>query len=214
MQPCAARLGADRARGRGRRRRRRARSRFRCRPGGRSSVISPVSDLPAAPRASRGSMPWSSALRSRCSSGPTELLQHRAVELDLRAADLEVGALVELLRRLPRGSGTAARTGCRTAPCGSRTAAAARRATAAPARAAPRRRRRGSCSSDCCTVDDVVDALGERARQLLEARVAVELQRIEALAVLATCEQSATGSATRPGSRSRAPARAGGSRCS
>ena len=42
------------------------------------------------------------------------------------------------------GSGTGARTGCRTARCGSRTAAAARRATAAPARAARRRRRRGS----------------------------------------------------------------------
>ena len=35
------------------------------------SEISPVSDLPAARRASTDSMPWSSALRRRCSSGPT-----------------------------------------------------------------------------------------------------------------------------------------------
>ena len=35
------------------------------------SVISPVSDLPAFARCARFSMPWSSALRSRCSSGPT-----------------------------------------------------------------------------------------------------------------------------------------------
>ena len=35
------------------------------------NVISPVSDFPAFARWPRASMPWSSALRNRCSSGPT-----------------------------------------------------------------------------------------------------------------------------------------------
>ena len=82
-----------------------------------------------------------------------QLLQHRAVELDLGAVDLEVGALVRAPSPSRAGSGTGARTGCRTAPCGSRTGAAALRATSRACASSAASASSRFLSSECCTVE-------------------------------------------------------------
>ena len=145
----------------------------------------------------RGSMPWSSALRSRCSSGPTSFSSTERSSSTCAAADLEVGALVELLRasarriryrrsdRLPNGTVRIENSCC----CTSRES----RACASSAASASSR----FLQQRLLDRRHVVDALGERARELLEARVAVELQRVEALRASRRPATSATGSATR-----------------
>ncbi len=140
-----------------------------------------------------------------------QLFQHRAVELDLRAVDLEVGALVELLRGRAQDPVQA------LGQAAERHRADREQPLLHLARQPRLREQRRVGVVEVLEQRllhrrHVVDAFGERARQLLEARVAVELQRIE-LAVLSPAAASATGSAIPPGSRSRAPARAGGSRC-
>ncbi len=176
------------------------------------SAISPVSDLPAARRASRDSMPWSSALRSRCSSGPTSFSSTERSSSTCAAVDLEVGALVELLRGRAHDAIQA------LGQAAERHRADREQPLLHFARQPCLREQRGIGVVEVLEQRllhrrDVVDAFGQRARELLEPRVAVELERIE-VAVLLVPACSATGSATRPGSRSRASASAGGSRWS
>ena len=175
------------------------------------SAISPVSDLPAARRASTRFDAVVERVAQQVLERAHELLQHRAVELDLAPVDLEVGALVELLR------------GRAHDPIQALGQAAERHRTNREqpllhfARQPRLREQRGIgvvqvLEQRLLHRGHVVDAFGERARELLEPRVAVELQRVE-VAVLVQRACSATGSATPPGSRSRASASAGGSRC-
>jgi len=107
-----------------------------------------------------------------------ELLEDRAVELGLRAVDLQVRALVELARGLAQDS---------VQPLGQ----------AAERNGADREQPLLHVARQPCLRDQgdvrvveileqgllhrrhVVDAFGKRARQLLEARIAVELQRVE-----------------------------------
>ena len=108
-----------------------------------------------------------------------ELFQHRAVELGLTAADLEIRALVELLRRRAQDP---------VEPLGH--AAERHRADREQlllhvAREARLRDQRGIgvvqvLEQRLLHRRDVVDAFGQRARELLEARVTVEFERIEA----------------------------------
>ena len=114
MRPLRDRLARTISQVEAARRRRRARWRFRCRPGARSAR----SRRSRTCRRARRSLARLDAVVQRVAQQvlerPDELFQHRAVELGLAAADLEIGALVEFLRDLAAGSGTAARTGCRT----------------------------------------------------------------------------------------------------
>ena len=113
---------------------------------------------------------------------PDELLQHRAVELDLAAVDLEVGALVELLRGRAQDPVQA------LGQAAERHRADREQPLLHFARQPRLREQRGVgivevLQQRLLDRRHVVDAFGERARELLEARVAVEFQRIE-LAVL------------------------------
>ncbi len=110
-----------------------------------------------------------------------ELLEDRAVELGLRAVDFQVGALVELARGLaqnpvqPLGQAAERNGADREQPL---------------LHVARQPRLRDQRHIGVVEVLEerllhgrhVVDAFGERARQLLETRVAVELQRVEILA--------------------------------
>ena len=139
-----------------------------------------MSGFPAATRVSRLSMPWSSALRSRCSSGTDQLLEHRAVELDLRAADFEVGPLVEFLRRLPQNAVQTLRQAAEGH------GPDREQLLLHVARQARLREQRSIgfvevLEQRLLDGRNVVDAFGQAARQFLEPRVAIEFQRIEAL---------------------------------
>ncbi len=61
----------------------------------------PTGGLPTCSRSSRGSMPWSIALRIMCISGSRELLDDELVDLGLGAGDDQVHVLVVLARDLP-----------------------------------------------------------------------------------------------------------------
>ncbi len=109
---------------------------------------------------------------------PDQLFQHRAVELDLCSANFEIGALVELLRRLTQNP---------IQPLGQ--AAEGHRANREQLllHVTRQSRLRQQCRVGFVEVleqrlldgGDVVDAFGNPARQFLEAREAVEFQRIE-----------------------------------
>ena len=125
-------------------------------------------------------MPWSSALRSRCSSGPTSFSSTERSSSVCAAVDLEVGALVELARGLAQDPVEALRQAAE------RHRADREQPLLHIARQPRLREQRGVgvvqvLEQRLLHRRDVVDAFGERARQLLEARVAVELQRIEVL---------------------------------
>ena len=128
-------------------------------------------------------MPWSSALRSRCSSGPTSFSSTerssstcvpRISRLARLSSSFAVWRRMRYRRsdRLPNGTVRIENSCC----CTSRDSrACASSAASASSRLLQQRLLDGR---------HVVDALGEAARQFLEARVAVELQRIEASARL------------------------------
>ena len=112
-----------------------------------------------------------------------QLFQHRAVELDLRAVDLEVGALVELLRRRAQDPVQA------LGQAAERHRADREQPLLHVARQPRLREQRGVgvvqvLEQRLLHRRDVVDAFGERARELLEPRVAVELQRVEVAVLL------------------------------
>ena len=107
-----------------------------------------------------------------------ELFQHRAVELDLRAVDLEVGALVELLRGRAQDPVQA------LGQAAERHRADREQPLLHFARQPRLREQRGVGVVEVLEQRllhgrHVVDAFGQRARELLEARVAVELERVE-----------------------------------
>ena len=112
-----------------------------------------------------------------------QLFQHRAIELRLRAVDLEVGALVEL-----------ARGGAHDPVEALGQAAERHRADGEQALLHVARQTRLGEQRGVGVVEiaqqrllhrrHVVHAFGERARELLEARVTVELERVELVAVV------------------------------
>ena len=65
-----------------------------------ATVRRPRGGLPAATRSSGGSRPWSSALRTRCTSGSPIASTTRAVQLGLLADELEVDLLVQARREV------------------------------------------------------------------------------------------------------------------
>ena len=108
-----------------------------------------------------------------------QLFKHRAVELDLRAADFEIGPLVELLRGLPQNAVEALRQAAE------RHGADREQLLLHVARQARLREQRGVgfvevLQQRLLDRRDVVDAFGQATRQFLEPRIAVEFQRIEA----------------------------------
>ena len=115
---------------------------------------------------------------------PDELLQHRAVELGLCAADLEVGALAELARRSAQDPVQA------LGQAAERHRANREQLLLHVARKPALRTQRGVGDVEVLEerlLDgrDVVDALAQRTRELLKARIAVEFQRIESFLALA-----------------------------
>src|SRR5215471_4814378 len=109
-----------------------------------------------------------------------ELLEHRAVQLDLRTLNLEVGALVELLRGLPHDAVEPLRQ------ASERHGADREQLLLDIARQAGLREQGRVCVVDVAQQRllyrrDVVDAFGKAARQLLESCEAIELERVEFL---------------------------------
>ena len=107
-----------------------------------------------------------------------ELFQHRSIELGLRAVDFEIGALVEVACRLAQDPVQPLRQAVE------RHRADREQSLLNVARQAGLRdqRRVGVVEvlqQRLLDGGNVVDAFGERTRQLLEARVPVELERIE-----------------------------------
>ena len=151
-------------------------------------VISPVSDLPAFVAHVARLDAVVERVAQQVLERAGQLFQHRAVELGLCAADLEIGALVELLGGPAQDP---------VQPLGH--AAEGHRADREQllldiARKPRLRDQRGVGHVEIPEqrlLDRryVVDALGERARELLEARVPVELERIESLLALAHLHQ-------------------------
>ena len=120
---------------------------------------------------------------------PDELFQHRAVELGLAAADFEIGALAELARRPPQDPVQALRQAAE------RHGANGEQLLLDTAREPALRAQRGI--GDVEVLEErlldrrnVVDTLAQRARQLLEARVPIELERIKSFLTLADLHQA------------------------
>ncbi len=114
---------------------------------------------------------------------PDQLFQHRAVELDLRAADFEIGPLVELLRGLPENAVQALRQAAE------RHRPDRKQLLLHVARQARLREQRGIgfvevLQKRLLNGRDVIDAFGQAARQFLEPRIAIEFQGIEAFGCL------------------------------
>src|SRR6202171_3740643 len=109
-----------------------------------------------------------------------QLFQHRTIELDLRAAYLEIRAFVELLRRLTKN---AVET-LRQAAEGNR---ADREQLLLHVTRKPRLRQQRRVGlvevlqQGLLNGRNVIDAFGKATRQLLEPGVAVELQKVEPL---------------------------------
>ena len=61
----------------------------------RAQHEAPTAGFPAAARTAGASMPWSTALRSRCTSGVADLVEHRPIELDVLALDDEADLLAQ-----------------------------------------------------------------------------------------------------------------------
>jgi hypothetical protein len=141
-----------------------------------------------------------------------ELLQHRAVELVWAPR-------ISRLARLPRSRAVTRRMRySRSDRLPNGTVRIENSCCWTSARQPPLRAQRRFCDIEVLEERllhgrHVVDAFAERARELLEARVAVELERVESFLDPRPPARVATGSATRPGSRSRASARAGAARC-
>ena len=148
------------------------------------SVISPVSDLPAFARCAAGFDAVVERIAQQMLERSDELLQHRAVELGLRAADFEIGALAELARRSAQDPVQA------LGQAAERHRADREQLLLHVARKPSLRAQRGIRDVEVLEkrlLDrrHVVDAFAERARELLEARVAVEFERIESFLALA-----------------------------
>ena len=129
-------------------------------------------------------MPWSSALRSRCSSGPTSFSS-------TERSSSTCAPRISRLARLSSSFAVCAQDAVQPLrQAAERHGADREQLLLHVARQARLREQRGVgvvevLEQRLLDRGDVVDALGQRARQLLEARVAVEFQRIEALGGLA-----------------------------
>ena len=120
---------------------------------------------------------------------PDELLQHRAVELGLPAADLEVRALAELARRSAQDPVQALRQAAERH--GADREELLLQIPREPALHAERGVRDVEVLQQrLLDRRHVIDAFAQRARELLEARIAVEFERVEAFLALAHLHQA------------------------
>ena len=140
------------------------------------------------PRA-RGSMPWSSALRNRCSSGPTSFSS------TARSSSV-CPPRISRFARLPSSLRRPAHDPVQPLGQAAERHGANREQLLLHAARKPAlrdQRRVGDLQvlqQRLLDGRDVIDPFGERARELLEARVLVELERIEAFLALAHLHQA------------------------